>query len=372
MPTPHCTRPASPSVVTLGEDSHPLVKEHQSRMSTRTARQIVLASRPEATPGPEHFRTETVDLPDLTDGDIEVKVHYLSLDPYMRGRMSDAKSYADPVPVGGVMEGETVSEVVASKNPDFAEGDLVLWRTGWVDAAVIPAAKVHTVRKLRTFGAPETTALGVLGMPGFTAWAGMKFIGKPQAGETVAVAAASGPVGSMVGQLAQLAGARAVGIAGGEKKCAWVSDGIGFDAAVDHRDPDFYNNLKAACPDGVDVYYENVSGPVWDAVRPRLNLYSRVPVCGLVANYNTGGLGDHDRLPATMNTILTQSVLVRGFIQTEFAEHYDEFLDEIGSKVADGTIVHKEDIVEGLENAPEAFIGLLEGKNFGKLLVKVN
>ncbi|WP_315148239.1 NADP-dependent oxidoreductase [Corynebacterium variabile] len=341
-------------------------------MSTRTARQIVLASRPEATPGPEHFRTETVDLPELTDGDIEVKVHYLSLDPYMRGRMSDAKSYADPVPVGGVMEGETVSEVVASKNPDFAEGDLVLWRTGWVDAAVIPAAKVHTVRKLRTFGAPETTALGVLGMPGFTAWAGMKFIGKPQAGETVAVAAASGPVGSMVGQLAQLAGARAVGIAGGGKKCAWVSDGIGFDAAVDHRDPDFYNNLKAACPDGVDVYYENVSGPVWDAVRPRLNLYSRVPVCGLVANYNTGGLGDHDRLPATMNTILTQSVLVRGFIQTEFAEHYDEFLDEIGPKVADGTIVHKEDIVEGLENAPEAFIGLLEGKNFGKLLVKVN
>ncbi|WP_297008399.1 NADP-dependent oxidoreductase [uncultured Corynebacterium sp.] len=264
--------------------------------TTRTARQIVLASRPEAAPGPGHFRSETVELPELTDGDIEVKVRYLSLDPYMRGRMSDAKSYAAPVPVDGVMEGETVSEVVASENPDFAEGDLVLWRTGWVDA---------------------------------------------------------------------------VGIAGGEKKCAWVRDGIGFDAAVDHRDPDFYDNLKAACPDGVDVYYENVSGPVWDAVRPRLNLYSRVPVCGLVANYNTGGLGDHDRLPATMNTILTQSVLVRGFIQTEFAEHYDEFLDEIGPKVADGTIVHREDIVEGLDAAPEAFIGLLEGKNFGKLLVKV-
>jgi NADPH-dependent curcumin reductase CurA len=334
-----------------------------------TARQIVLASRPEATPGPEHFRTETVDLPELADGDIQVKVHYLSLDPYMRGRMSDAKSYAAPVPVDGVMEGETVSEVVASKHPDFAEGDLVLWRTGWVDAAVVAGDKV---RKVRTSGAPETTALGVLGMPGFTAWAGMTFIGKPQEGETVAVAAASGPVGSMVGQLAQLAGARAVGIAGGEKKCGWVSDGLGFDVAVDHRDPDFYRNLKAACPDGVDVYWENVGGAVWDAVRPRLNLYSRVPVCGLVAQYNTGGLGDHDRLPATMNTILTQSVLVRGFIQTEFGAHYDEFLDEIGPKVADGTIAYKEDIVEGLETAPEAFIGMLEGKNFGKLLVKVS
>lgn len=341
----------------------------------RTARQIVLAARPEATPGPEHFRTETVDLPELTDGDIKVRVHYLSLDPYMRGRMSDAKSYAEPVPVGGVMEGETVSEVVESQNPDFAEGDLVLWRTGWVDAAVIPAAEVRTVRKVNTHGAPETTALGVLGMPGFTAWAGMKFIGKPKQGETVAVAAASGPVGSMVGQLAQLAGARAVGIAGGDRKCAWVGDkgnGLGFDAAVDHRDPDFYRNLRAACPDGVDVYWENVGGAVWDAVRPRLNLYSRVPVCGLVAQYNSGGLGDHDRLPETMTTILNQSVLIRGFIQTEFAAHYDEFLAEIGPKVADGTITYREDIIEGLTNAPEAFIGLLEGKNFGKLLVKVS
>jgi NADPH-dependent curcumin reductase CurA len=176
----------------------------------------------------------------------------------------------------------------------------------------------------------------------------------------------------MVGQLAQLAGARAVGIAGGEKKCGWVSDGLGFDAAVDHRDPDFYRNLKAACPDGVDVYWENVGGAVWDAVRPRLNLYSRVPVCGLVAQYNTGGFGDHDRLPATMTTILNKSVLIRGFIQTEFADHYDEFLAEVGPKVADGTITYREDVTEGLENAPAAFIGLLEGKNFGKLLVKVS
>lgn len=339
--------------------------------TARTARQIVLASRPEAAPGPEHFRLETVDLPELTDGDLLLKVRYLSLDPYMRGRMSDAKSYAEPVPVGGVMEGETVSEVVDSRHPGFAPGDLVQYRTGWVDAAVVAGDRV---RKVKTYGAPETTALGVLGMPGFTAWSGLRFIGKPQAGETVAVAAASGPVGSMVGQLATLAGARAVGIAGGPTKCAWVSgdsDGLGFDAAVDHRDPDFYANLRAACPDGVDVYWENVGGAVWDAVRPRLNLYSRVPVCGLVAQYNDGGLGDHDRLPATMNTILTQSVLVRGFIQSEFADHYDEFLAEIGPKVADGTIVYREDIVDGLENAPAAFVGLLEGRNFGKLLVRI-
>ncbi len=335
-----------------------------------TARQIVLSSRPKGEPTSENFRTETVDLPTPGDGELELKVRYLSLDPYMRGRMSDAKSYAAPVEVDAVMTGETISEVVTSNDPRFKPGDLVLAITGWVDAAVVPG---KIARKVTTKGAPETTALGVGGMPGFTAWSGLKFIGKPKAGETVVVAAASGPVGTMVGQLAQQAGARAVGIAGGPEKCDFVRDELGFDAVVDHRDPDFRANLAAACPDGIDVYWENVAGPVWDAVLPLLNLYSRVPVCGLAANYNDSGFGDRDRLPATMGVVLAQSVLIRGFIQTEFAaEHWGEFLAEVTPKIADGTIAYREDIVEGLDAAPDAFTGMLTGANFGKLLVKVS
>ena len=335
-----------------------------------TARQIVLASRPKAEPTSENFRTETVDLPTPGEGEVKLKVRYLSLDPYMRGRMSDAKSYAAPVEVDGVMTGETISEVVASNHPRHNPGDLVLGITGWVDGAVIHGDKV---RPLVSYGAPETTTLGVLGMPGFTAWSGLKFIGKPKKGETVVVAAASGPVGTMVGQLAQQVGARAVGIAGGPEKCAFVRDELGFDAVVDHRDPDFVANLAAACPDGIDVYWENVSGAVWDAVLPLLNLYSRVPVCGLAAQYNNGGLGDRDRLPVTMGVILSQSVTVRGFIQTEFAaDHWGAFLAEVGPLIADGSISYREDIVEGLETAPEAFAGMLTGGNFGKLLVKVS
>ncbi|WP_145943723.1 NADP-dependent oxidoreductase [Corynebacterium glyciniphilum] len=335
-----------------------------------TARQIVLASRPKGAPTAENFRTEEVTLPQVGDGELELKVQYLSLDPYMRGRMSAAKSYAAPVPVDGVMQGETVAEVTVSRHPDFEVGDLVQAHTGWCTHAVVPAKHVWT---LQTHGAPSTTALGVLGMPGFTAYAGMKVIGQPKKGETVAVAAASGPVGSMVGQLAQLAGARAVGIAGGPEKCAFVRDELGFDAVVDHRDPDFADKLAEACPDGVDVYYENVGGAVWDAVLPLLNKFARVPVCGLVSQYNSTGAGDRDRLPAAMGTILAQSVLIRGFIQTEFAEeYYPEFLAEVGPKVADGTINYREQVVEGFDTAPDAFIGMLEGKNFGKLVVKVD
>jgi NADPH-dependent curcumin reductase CurA len=335
-----------------------------------TARQTVLASRPHGAPTAENFRTEEVELPQVGDGELELKVRYLSLDPYMRGRMSAAKSYAAPVPVDGVMTGETVAEVTVSRHPDFEVGDLVRAHTGWCTHAVVPATHVRT---LQTHGAPATTALGVLGMPGFTAYAGMTVIGQPKKGETVAVAAASGPVGSMVGQLAQLAGARAVGIAGGPEKCAYVRDELGFDAVVDHRDPDFAGKLADACPDGVDVYYENVGGAVWDAVLPLLNTFARVPVCGLVAQYNATGTGDNDRLPAVMGAVLAKSLLIRGFIQTEFAEeHYPAFLAEIGPKVADGTISYREDIVDGFDNAPEAFIGMLEGRNFGKLVVKVS
>lgn len=335
-----------------------------------TARQIVLASRPTGAPTAENFRFEEVTLPQVEDGELELKVQYLSLDPYMRGRMSAAKSYAEPVPVDDVMTGETVAEVTVSRHPDFEVGDLVQAHTGWCTHAVLPATHVRT---LQTHGAPATAALGVLGMPGFTAYSGMKVIGQPKKGETVAVAAASGPVGSMVGQLAQLAGARAVGIAGGPEKCAFVKDELGFDAVVDHRDPDFADKLAEACPDGVDVYYENVGGAVWDAVLPLLNKFARVPVCGLVAQYNNAGGGDTDRLPVAMSTVLSQSLLIRGFIQIEFAEeYYPEFLAEIGPKVADGTINYREQVVEGFDNMPEAFAGMLAGKNFGKLVIKVD
>jgi NADPH-dependent curcumin reductase len=222
--------------------------------------------------------------------------------------------------------------------------------------------------------APVTTGLGVLGMPGFTAYAGLRLIGKPQPRETVVVAAASGPVGSLVGQLAKLAGARAVGIAGGSQKCAFVKNELHFDAAVDHRVADFPAQLAAACPNGIDVYFENVGGAIWQAVLPLLNNFARVPVCGLIAQSNGPSGGDGtDRLPATMREILSKSLTLRGFINYEFAaEHYPAFLREVGAGVADGSIRYREDIVNGLEKAPEAFIGMLEGRNFGKLIVRVD
>ncbi|WP_337268537.1 NADP-dependent oxidoreductase [Oryzifoliimicrobium ureilyticus] len=333
------------------------------------ARRILLASRPLGEPSAANFSMDEIDLPEAAEGEVTVRVRYLSLDPYMRGRMSDAKSYAAPVPVGGIMEGETVCEVMKSRHNDFSPGDIVKGRTGWVSHAVI---KGDLLRLVDTHGAPVSTALGVLGMPGFTAWSGLKFIGHPKSGETVAVAAASGPVGSMVGQLARLQGARAVGIAGGPDKCAFVKDELGFDAVIDHRSKELAHDLQNACLDGIDVYFENVGGHVWDAVLPLLNQFGRVPVCGLVAHYNGGGLGETDRLPATMSAILRRSLTVRGFIQTEFAQHFDEFLQDVGPLVADGKIKYKEDIVDGLEQAPEALIGMLAGKNFGKLVVKVS
>lgn len=331
---------------------------------------IVLASRPVGAPGPKNFRIEEIDLKASLDGEVSLRVLYLSLDPYMRGRMSDAKSYAEPVPVGGVMEGETVCEVIQSRSPEFMEGDIVRAMTGWCTHAVMDARRVTRVD---TFGVPASTALGVLGMPGFTAYGGMNVIGQPKPRETVVVAAASGPVGSLVGQLALRVGARAVGIAGGRDKCDYVEKELGFDAVVDHRSPDFVSKLAGLCPTGIDVYFENVGGSVWDAVLPLLNLYARVPVCGLIAQYNGAVAGEEDRLPATMSAILRRSLLVRGFINTEFVPtHYQAFQQEIGPLVAAGEIKYKEDVVEGLENAPEAFIGMLKGRNFGKLLVRVS
>ncbi len=263
-------------------------------MAEKIARQIVLSARPQGRPKPSDFRLEETAIPTPSDGQILLKVQYLSLDPYMRGRMDDRKSYAKPVPLGGVMEGESVALVIASKHPAYSEGDLVLARTGWRTHALTDRADL---RKLDPAVAPVTTGLGVLGMPGFTAYGGLRVIGKPKPGETVVVAAASGPVGSLVGQLAKIAGARAVGIAGGSEKCTYVKDELRFDAAIDHRDPDFAAKLAAACPNGIDVYFENVGGAVWQAVLPLLNKFGRVPVSGLIAQYNGVGKGDGtDRL----------------------------------------------------------------------------
>jgi len=332
--------------------------------------QIRLASRPAGKPTAGNFTIAPAPIPSPGDGQLLIRTQYLSLDPYMRGRMSDAPSYAPPVKVGGLMVGGTVGEVVESHDPAFAPGDLVTAYTGWQKYGVEHAA---TVRKLDPSQAPVTTALGVLGMPGFTAYAGLTQIGRPKPGETVVVAAATGPVGSTVGQLAKILGARAVGIAGGPEKVAYLRE-LGLDAAIDHRAPDFAAQLAAATPDGIDVYFENVGGHVWDAVFPRLNSFARVPVCGLIAHYNATELPPGpDRCVALMSAILRKSLTVRGFIVTEFyASLLGEFLQRATPWVQDGSLKYKEDIVDGLENAPAAFIGMLEGKNFGKLLVRVS
>ena len=294
-------------------------------MTEITSKRIVLASRPHGRPLPENFRLETAPVAELGEGQVLLKLLYLSLDPYMRGRMSEAKSYAAPVAIGDVMEGGTVGEVIASRHKDFAVGDKVVSHSGWQTYAIADGAGL---RKLDPAVAPVSTALGVLGMPGFTAYAGLLTIGQPKAGETVVVAAASGPVGSAVGQIARLKGARAVGIAGGAEKCRALIEEFGFDVALDHYQPDFAEALKAACPSGIDVYFENVGGKVFEAVFPLLNQFARVPVCGLVAQYNsTGTFEGPDRLPILMRDVLSKSLTIRGFIQRDFSEQRPAFYE---------------------------------------------
>lgn len=337
-------------------------------MANTLNRRIVLAARPQGRPKPEDFRLEEVSLPQPGPGEMLLETVYLSLDPYMRGRMDARKSYAKPVEIGGVMEGGGVARVVSSNIPGYQPGDFVLARTGWQTHLVVGE---QGVRKLDPAVAPLSTALGVLGMPGFTAYAGLLNIGRPKQGETVVVAAASGAVGSAVGQIARIKGARAVGIAGGPEKCAYVREELGFDAAIDHRAPDFPAQLAAACPDGVDVYFENVGGAVWDAVQPLFNNFARIPVCGLIAQYNSGPAAGVDRLPVAMRDILSKSLTVRGFIQYEFADQMPDFLRDMGAWVREGRVGYREDFIDGLENAPQGLIGLLEGANFGKLVVRV-
>lgn len=331
---------------------------------------VVLASRPVGRPLTTDFRLEKAAIKRPRDGEVLLKIRYLSLDPYMRGRMSDTKSYAPPLAIGDVINGGTVADVIESRHPDYAVGDVVLSYSGWQSYALDDGTNL---RKLDPSAAPVTAALGVLGMPGFTAYLGLLTIGVPKPGETVVVAAASGPVGSTVGQIARIKGARAVGIAGGREKCAYVRDVFGFDAVVDHRAPDFSQQLRSACPNGIDIYFENVGGKVWDTVFPLLNQFARIPVCGLISQYNHADFLDGpNRLPGVMRDVLTKSLTIRGFIQRDFSGHRPAFYEAMSRWVATGEVKFKEDIVEGLANAPEAFIGLLDGRNFGKLIVRLS
>ena len=334
-----------------------------------TARRIVLASRPVGEPKPSDFRLEEFPVPQPGPGQMLLRTKWLSLDPYMRGRMSDAPSYAKPVGIDEVMEGGTVSEVVASNDDKYATGDIVLSQAGWQTHALSSGAGL---RKLDPKLAPISTSLGVLGMPGMTAYSGLLEIGQPKAGETVVVSAASGAVGSVVGQIAKTKGARAVGIAGGPDKCKYVREELGFGECIDHRSPDFSAQLKAACPKGIDVYFENVSGAVWDAVFPLLNTFARIPVCGLIAQYSATEAPEMKyKTSQIFRAVLTKRLTIRGFIVTDFAAKFPDFIRDMPQWIKEGRIKYREDIAEGLANAPQAFMGLLKGKNFGKQLVRV-
>lgn len=338
-------------------------------MSDRKNRQVILAARPRGEPKESDFRLIETPVPAPGPGQMLLRTLYLSLDPYMRGRMNAGPSYAPPIEIGQVMGGETVCRVEVSQLNAFQPGDIVDAYTGWEDHALSDG---RGVRKLDPSVAPVTTALGVLGMPGMTAWTGLMNIGQPRAGETLVVAAASGAVGSVVGQLGKVKGCRVVGIAGGAPKCRYVTEELGFDACVDHRRPDFAVALKAACPKGIDVYFENVGGPVFDAVLPLLNPFARVPVCGLIAHYNDTELPQGpDRVPLLLSQILVKRLTFRGFIVLDFADQQADFLAEVGPLVREGRIKYREHLIDGLENAPRALIALLRGENFGKAIVRV-
>jgi NADPH-dependent curcumin reductase CurA len=327
-------------------------------------RQILLKSRPEGAPGLDNFELAESPIPEPREREVLVRISYLSLDPYMRGRMSAAKSYAKPAVVGEPMVGGTVGEIVTSRHPDYAAGDVVLGYGGWQEYALSNGAGL---RKLDPATAPVSTALGVLGMPGMTAYVGLTEIGQPKPGETVVVAAASGAVGSVVGQIAKIKGARAIGIAGGAEKCRFVAGELGFDACIDHRAGDFAARLEAACPKGIDVYFENVGGAVQQTVWPLLNDFARIPVCGLIAQYSaTSPMPGPD-----MVSVLRKRLLLRGFIVWDFAAKQGDFLRDVGDWVRTGRLKYREDVVDGLERAPAAFLGLLQGKNFGKMLVRM-
>ncbi len=332
---------------------------------------IVLASRPKDAPTDDNFRLEEIAKPVPGEGQVLLRSIYLSLDPYMRGRMSDAPSYAPPVQIDEVMVGATVCQIEESRNPDFARGEWVLAYSGWQLFAVSDGTGLTRLGKN-----PEkpSYALGILGMPGFTAYMGLLDIGKPNPGDTLVVAAATGPVGATVGQIGKLKGCRVVGVAGGTEKCRYAKGTLGFDECLDHKGPDFADQLKQACPAGIDIYFENVGGKVFDGVLPLLSVGARIPVCGLVSRYNATKLPDGpDRLSVLMGTILVKRIRVQGFIIfDDYGHRYDEFAQNMKEMLGSGKIHYREQIVEGLENGPQTFMGMLEGKNFGKVVIKVN
>ncbi len=324
---------------------------------------IALAARPRGEVKPSDFRLETVDLPPLADGQVLVRNDYLSLDPYMRGRMSEAKSYAAPQALNETMIGGTAGQVLESRHPKFAAGDWVVGVLGWADMGVADGAML---RKVDTSHVPLSAYLGTVGMPGMAAWYGLNQIMQPKAGETVVVTAASGAVGSVVGQLARLRGCRVVGVAGGPEKCAYVVDELGFDACIDYKAGNLAADLAAATPNGIDAIFENVGGPILDALLPRTNAFGRVALCGLIAGYNGA-----DMSIKNFRFMLTSRLTVRGFIVTEHMEYWPQGLSELGLLVAGGKLRYRETVAAGLAAAPEAFIGLLHGKNFGKQLVQL-
>ena len=328
-------------------------------------KRIVLASRPIGWVSEDNFRFEDAPLPHPGDGEVLVKNLWLSLDPYMRGRMNDVKSYVPPVQIGAVMEGQTVGEVIESRHPGYKPGDKVLTRLGWqLYGCVRGDGEINKVDGDR---APLSYYVGVLGMPGLTAWFGLKEIGQPKPGETVVVSAASGAVGSVVGQLAKIRGCRAVGIAGGPAKCDYVVRELGFDACVDYKAGNLQRDLKEACPKGADVYFENVGGEMTDVLLRVMNPFSRVIVCGLIAEYNT----TEPYGVKMFRAILVNRIKVQGMIVFDWKDRYGEALKDLAAHVAAGRIKYRESVVEGIENAPKGFIALLKGQNFGKQLVKL-
>ncbi len=327
-------------------------------------KRVLLASRPAGWVTPENFRIDAAPAPWPREGEVLVKNLWLSLDPYMRGRMSDAKSYVKGVEIGEVMVGQTVGEVLESRDPDFQPGDKVLTQGGW---QLFACAKGAELAKVREGGAPLSYYLGILGMPGLTAYFGLKEAGRPTAGDTVVVSAASGAVGSVVGQLAKLWGCRAVGIAGGKQKCDYVTGELGFDACVDYKAGNLQRDLRAACPKGVDVYFENVGGEMLDALLKNMNVFSRVVICGLISEYNATEAYGYKML----RSVLVNRIRMQGIIVFDWKERYPEGLAALGGYLKEGKLKYRESVVEGLENAPQGLVGLLQGKNFGKQLVKL-
>jgi NADPH-dependent curcumin reductase len=327
-------------------------------------RSVVLKRRPSGEPTPDDFTIQEDAIPTAGPGEVVTRTLWLSIDPYQRGRLREEQTYAVAIQIGEVMTGETVGEVIASADPNFVAGDIVVGARGWQTHSVTPGAQLHKIPK---GAAPLSTYLGILGMPGATAYAGVTEICKPKAGETFVVSAASGAVGSVAGQLAKRAGARVVGIAGGSEKCLWVQDSLGFDDCVDHRSLDLRRELQAACPNGIDCYFENVGGAVQAAVFEQLNAFGRVAMCGMVSQYNEKTMPPGPNL----GFVVGKRVLIQGFIVSDRPARMTEWRAMAEPLIADESLVYREDVVDGLENAPDALSGILSGRNFGKLLVRV-